>query len=499
MRRAIHLQILIICAIYLVAQLVTGTSVVVALLFSLAILFGLYSIPAAGGVLTAFGALNAILIAKFLLIGILLKTMILEPADKNLLAPESTAAVMAIGFLGLLIGTLLQRRLPTPRASLIRDVNEARMYLALTIVFLVFGYGGHLVALGPELAGGGLQTGGILGIARALSGFKNFAIVPALYFAWSRQSQRFMTHPLVLAVLLAGLIAGIFTTSKLEAMEPLALYLLVGVLRFGIRDKRLWALAGAGVFYYAVIIYPYSQYVRSNGGRQGSLSERIKVTREVFWLVATNREFRQAISRDTGEKRSEPYLGDGVLKPFSRLAMVGEADRLISATNQQQALTGWETITWGFKLAVPSFLYPNKPIWGTGNYLGHYAGDLGSKDTQTQVSYGVMANLYNAFSYPGVFLGSIAFFASFYYVLRFFFKNPRWKASPTGATIWFILLVALFQHSLVEESIAGLIASMSLPLIVQAIYATARLLSPYLPMIARPHEVGCVPQVQLET
>jgi hypothetical protein len=498
MRNATHLQILTICAIYLVGQMVTGTSVVVALLFSLAILFGLYSIFAAGGLLTAFGALNAILIAKFLLIGILLKTMFLDPADKNLLAPQSTAAVMAIGFLGLLFGTSLQRRLPTPRSSLIRDVSQARMYLALTIVFLVFGYGGYLVGLGPELAGEGLQTGGILGIARVLAGFKSFAIVPALYFAWARQGKRFMTHPLVLAVLLTGFIAGILTTSKLEAMEPLAYYLLVGVLRYGIGDKRLWALAGAGIFYYSAIIYPYSQYVRFNGGRQGSLSDRVMAMRDVFWLVSTNDEFRQVVSTKIDGK-SQSYLGRQSLEPFSRLAMVGEADRLISATNQQQALTGWETITWGFKLALPSFLYPDKPVWGTGNYLAHYAGELGSHDSQTQVSYGVMANFYNAFSYPGVFFGSIAFFAGFYYILRFFFKNPRWKASPTGATLWFLLLVAMFQHSLVEESVAGLIASISLPLVVLAIYASARLLSPFLPKFAAPHEVRYVPQALLET
>ena len=55
--------------------------------------------------------------------------------------------------------------------------------------------------------------------------------------------------------------------------------------------------------------------------------------------------------------------------------MVGEADRLIYATEQQQAFTGWETITWGFKLLMPSFLYPGKPIFEAANYLSHIAGE----------------------------------------------------------------------------------------------------------------------------
>ena len=138
MKHQNHILLLSTSLLYFLGQVATGTDVYVAFLFSAAILFGLYSVWAAGGLLTAFGALNAILIAKFLLIGIALKIVILDPADRNLLAAESTGAVMAIGFLGLLIGTAVQRHLPTPRTPFIPEVGGASMYLALTIVFLIF-------------------------------------------------------------------------------------------------------------------------------------------------------------------------------------------------------------------------------------------------------------------------------------------------------------------------------------------------------------------------
>jgi hypothetical protein len=476
-----HLAMLSVPALYFAGQVAMGTGVYVACLFSLAILFGLYSVWAAGGLLTGFGALNAILVAKFLMIGIVLKMLIQDPADKNLLSPESTAAVMAIGFLGLLLGTVAQRALPSPRVPLIPEVDGSRMYLALTIVFLAVGYGAYLIALRADLSGAGLQTGGILGIARVFSSLRFFSIVLALYFAWSSGSRRFMTHPLVVAVLLVGVLDGIFSTSKLGAMETLIFYMLVGASRYGLRDKRLLALGAMGIFYYAAIIYPYSQYVRSHGGREGGLAERFAAIKDVFERVATNRDFRGDILA-TAEDSNGSYLDNETLKPFGRLAMVGEADKLVAATIERQAWSGWETITWGFKLAVPSFIDPDKPVLPPGNYLAHIAGEVGDGDLTTQVSYGVMANFFNAFAYPGVLVGTSVFFCGFYYLLYLLFGNPRWSSQPLGSTVWFLFIVTTFQHSLVEESVAGLIADvLNIAIVVLALYAMARAIRHLLP------------------
>jgi len=468
-------------ALYLGGQLATGTGVYVACLFSLAILFGLCAIEAAGGLLTSFGALNAVLIGKFLMIGLILKTAIWDPADKNLFAPESTAAVMAVGFLGLMLGTLLQSHLPRPKGVLIPPVWDARMYLALTLAFLVLGYGGYLLELRSDLSGGGLQTGGILGIARAMSNMKFFAIVPALYFAWSSGSHRFMTHPLVLFVFVLGMVGGIFSTSKLGAMETPIFYMLVAASRYGLRDKRLLTFAALGVLYYTGVVYPYSQYVRNHGGREGGLSERVEAIVDTFERLLTNRDFRGDVMAAT-EDPNGSYLGNETLRPFGRLAMVGEADKLVAATIAQQSWTGWETIIWGFKLALPSFIYPDKPVFGAGNYLAHIAGEVGKTDFTTQVSYGVMANLFNAFSYPGALLGTLVFFCAFYYILSLCFSNASWSRHPLGGTVWFLFVVMTFQHWLVEESVAGLVADLlNVAIVTVGIYTAARMLCPFLP------------------
>jgi hypothetical protein len=161
--------------------------------------------------------------------------------------------------------------------------------------------------------------------------------------------------------------------------------------------------------------------------------------------------------------------------------MVSEADKLIAATKRQQAFTGWATIAWGFKLLTPSVLYPNKPVFEAGNYLAHIVGEVGSSDTTTQVSYGIMANLYNAFSFAGVLLGTPIFFAVFYYWVRIFLGDPRWERLPTASTLWFIWFVASFHHSIVESALSGIIASFSFPVVLALVYVLSRGLSLFFP------------------
>jgi hypothetical protein len=136
--------------------------------------------------------------------------------------------------------------------------------------------------------------------------------------------------------------------------------------------------------------------------------------------------------------------------------MIGEADRLIEATDATQSYTGWETITNGLRLMVPSFLIADKPTSGGGNFLGHIAGDLATDDMTTQVSYGFMANFYNAFGMQGVLFGSILFIAIFHYVIRLWFATPYLELTPWGSTIWYVLLGMMFEHSLIEGPVGNM-------------------------------------------
>jgi hypothetical protein len=481
-------------AFYWAGQLVTGTDPTVASLFALAILFGILSVFAGGGLRSAYGFLNAMLIGKFLMVAVAIKIALFEPADGTLNAPLTTALVMAIGFMGLFLGTVVLARLPYPRSWWMNRPIGTRMLLPFAIILFVISYLGYFSSMIPATSGEGIQTGGYLGIARSFAGLKSYAIVPFMLYLWQIGSKRWLTHPVMLALLIWGALVGIFSTSKLDALEPIVFYLLVGFLRYGWKDMRLWSLALIGVAYYALLIFPYSQYVRYAGGREGSFSNRLEITKDVFIHMATDRDFRST----TRERVSEStYFGHSQLSEFGRLAMVGEADKLISATERQKAYTGWETIVWGFKLLSPSFLFPDKPIWPAGNYLAHIVGDVGGEDSATQVSYGVMANLYNAFAMPGVLIGTPVFFAGLYYWCRLFVGDATWDGTPSSSTLWFMWVVVLFQHGIVEATISGLVAALNFPLLIAALRVSAKGLCVFLPesdVVVKPFLTGRSPE-----
>jgi hypothetical protein len=459
--------------VYFLAQVAVGTDFRVAVLFSLAIVFGLGAVHAGGGLRSAFGLLNAILLALFLPIAIFLKVLMLEPADSNLQSPLTTSFVMAFGFLALWIATALARRFPRPKKHILPSNYSARDYLVLSVVVLVLSFAGYLIGISPDLEGQGLRTGGILGYARGYAAFTSFAIIPAMFYVWKSNSKRFLSHPLVLGILLLQTALGILNTGKQQAIEPLALFGLTAVMRFGFASRKVWALGIVGAIFYVGLVYPYSQYIRFNGGREGNAFYRVENIQDTVWRLLTDPNFRSMVSTRI-ESRNNLYWNSPSLAPFSRLAMVCEADRLIAATERTRSFTGWETITWGFKLMTPSVILPNKPIFGANNYLAHIAGDAAIRNTDTQWAYGVFANFYNAFGLAGVFLGSLVLFTALYYWLGLFFGNPSWAAAPVASSLNLLFLIGAFHHSLAESSVSNQIASFATPVLILSMILLAR-------------------------
>jgi hypothetical protein len=473
-----------ICTLYLLGQLLAGTSVIVAAQFTVAIFFGLLAVVAGGGVKSLFGLLNLILIGRYLLIAIAIKIALLEPADKNLREPAMTSLVMMVGFFALCVGTVVARALPQPCKALLPPVRRPEVYLCFAVVLFVLCNAGYFVGIAPSLNGEGLTTGGVLGYARTLGSLKAFAVVPTMFYAWSSGSRRFLTHPLVLAILGASLVVGIFSTGKQDAIEPVVYYVAMAILRRGLRYRKLWILGGAAALLFAFVIFPYSQFVRISGGREGTVSQRVVVIEDVMYKVLTDSAFRSSITTDAiGQSAGRKLYWDyKVLTPLNRLSLVADADRLISAS-MRTAPTEWETITWGFKLLTPSFLYPDKPIYEAGNYFGHLVGDLNLMDRDTQVSYGPFANWYNAFALPGVLVGTMLLFAALYYWLRLFGGQAKWSPDPAGRAMWLLLIVGAYHHRLAESTLPGIIALLPIPAIVLVLFLIAEKLTIFLPKL----------------
>lgn len=469
---------LVTAVIYWLAQIAVGTDTTVATLCSIAILFGLYAIPAAGGLRTVPGVLNLVILTRLLLVGIALKVATGQAIDSHLRSPRVTAAVMALGFFGLWLGCWIYRGLPRPR-GVIHAVKNADTYFSLAVVFTVLTTGSAALVVLKSTSYDTQLTGGYWGVLQYLATLKAFSVVLVMYYVWAKRSPQFLSHPLVLTVLAIEVAVGIAGVTKQGIMEPVACYLFVAFVRYGWRSRAIWSLAAGGAVLYLSVAYPYSQYVRMHGGREGNLRSRLAVIKRVFFEVASDSQYRKEVESEVIQDYG--WLNKKSLTPLNRMALVGDASHLIDATATTHSFTRWGTIVVGFQMAVPSFIYHNKPTSSGGNYLGHIAGDLPPDDMTTQVSYGVMANLYNAFGYRGALIGSVIFFCCFYYVLRFWFRSARLTPGPYGSSVWFIFLVLSNHHIITESPLAAMIPQLVNLVVIAVLVRASRWLRPYIP------------------
>lgn len=467
-----YYYVIIFSLILFIGQLITGTAISIAFLFSIAILFGLCAVFATGKWNSMLGLLNLSLIFKYLLFGVLMKTAFFQPSDSPLRSPMQTATVAALGFAGVLLGTLIYRKLPKPKIRLIYPIADKNFYLCLYIILFIVGFGSWLyvyITRGDMADIGESGVGGVFGVLGQFGGLKFLAISAAIYYAHMSKSKRLLSHPLVIFTLVISLLIGIYSTTKQGMLEPL-LYLFITSLTIkGVRYKPLWNIVIIGTLLYVSIIYPFSQYIRHAGGREGSPAERIALMSSVLQAMVTDQEYRKSLSTSISyeyELQNEAYLpvaGDSL----SRFAMLGEADKLIAVSTNSE-YTGWETITWGFKMILPRFINPDKPAYAANNYLGHIVGDANPTDHTTQFSYGFMANFYNAFGFPCVFIGSTLLVGCLYYWCSLFFGNSSYL------DIWGILVFGQYHHLLAEQSVAGIIASIWFPIVTLVVFIVSK-------------------------
>ena len=460
--RKIYYYLIIFSLLLFIGQLITGTQLETAFLFSIAILFGLCAVFATGKWNSMLGLLNLALVSNFLLFGIILKTIFLQPSDSPLLAPTQTAIVTALGFAGVLLGTLIYQKLPKSKTQLIYTIYDKNFYLILYLFLIIFGYGSWLyVYLTRQgINDVSLSVGGVFGVLGFFGGLKELSISAAIYYVWLSKSKRLLSHPLVLFTLALSILVGIYSTSKQGMLDPL-LYLVLTILQIkGVRYKPLWVILISGVLLYINIIYPFSTYIRNAGGREGNTAERITLMSNVLPRMVLDKEYRNSLTTSLSQSKSKASVAYLPIasESLNRFAMVSEADKLIAASMNSEH-TGWETITWGLQMILPRFLYSEKPVFAANNYLAHIVGELHPRDTTTQISYGFMANFYNAFGFIGVIVGSTLLISSLYYWLALFFGNP------TNINIWIILVFGQYNHVLPEQAVSGIISSIWFPVV----------------------------------
>jgi hypothetical protein len=208
-------------------------------------------------------------------------------------------------------------------------------------------------------------------------------------------------------------------------------------------------LAAFAVFA-VVVLFPFAQLgkgVRSEFAQE-NFDRILELISDQFSSIGSIKDASSSVYAITADNYRFLYYGrpTGYL---DRVSLIEEVDELVNVTLQEGTL-GWETITRGFEMVLPRFIYPQKPIYNTANILGRRAGYLAPEDYTTQVSFGFIAESFAAFSWIGVILIPFVLMMGFFVVYK-------GMVGSIEENIWAIALFGILQHSFVEATIASMI------------------------------------------
>ena len=436
---------------FLAGQLIAGTDPQVAFFFSLASMFGLLAVGAAGGVRTGIGALNLVIVGKFLLFMIVVKIVVGEATEKNFYAADRTGQVMVVGFAALWLASLAFGALPRVVRIMPSEFPGKLSLLLMSWVFFLVGNGASffVLAVSAETHNGMNTSGGLLSVARQFALFGPMCVPIVMVYLWRKGTRTWLLHPLFIFMIVVSMIPGLVSAKKRDALQPIALAIGIIVARDGFRSKRFVGLAVGIVAGYGLFLYPYSQYARAHGGRDMNFEDRAFAIEQIVTNFISDPGYRDIVEAHI--QGAETLCFDSpALLPVNRFAVACFADRLIAASDSYRIETGWTTITWGFKILVPRFLYPEKPLFGAGNYFGHLTGEVQPWDHYTQIAYGIMADFYCSFRLAGVFVGTFVFFLFAYWILTLLFGRAELVSSPSASTLYWLMIVGLFHEVFVE-------------------------------------------------
>jgi hypothetical protein len=219
--------------------------------------------------------------------------------------------------------------------------------------------------------------------------------------------------------------------------------------KFTIRGAHLIMFL-AVVMVAAFIFYPFGQLARNEVrgfGFKDTIKESGRFMAEHFGSLDG---FQEMLSAEANAPPEQDYY-NYYRKPLGlleRLSLIKMAD-LLTAVTLREGTSGWETVTHGFKMMVPRAIYPQKPVWNTGEVLAQKVGMLAEDDESTQVSFGFIADAFSAFGWWGAVVIPFLLCLGFFLVYKYLLGNLR-------QSIWGIFFVAQFQHAFTEATIASM-------------------------------------------
>jgi hypothetical protein len=375
------------------------------------------------------------------IVGLIWKAVLGEPADSNLSVPLLTISVYLVGMCMMLVSIFLSRRITLKRAILGTMITDANMQTA-TVGCMITGI--LMTVLGFFLPGGnGSVTSGLNQINRFLPLAVIFGVIHTI-----RRSGG--TRSINLPVLISGgylMFWGLLGFSKEGIITPFICWLIAASSqRYKVTRVQMVLCILATVFIIRYLV-PYSQYGRMYRGDtyEGNLQASLSLLSNLEYV----REQYVNNSADSYEEEEVLAYYNTPQGFFDRLQELSIDDALINRTVQYGPI-GIYPIIFGFENLVPHFIWKDKPTILYGNVYAHEIGLLSDEDNTTGVSFSPTSEAYHLAEWTGLLLIAppiwICLFTLFDSLCGDSTKSP-----------WGLLVMLVYSHIAPEAGISGLI------------------------------------------
>jgi hypothetical protein len=406
------------------------------------ILIAAFAFNAAGGLTRSSGAYVFFYSTLVVIVGLCYKTYLGEPADSNLLDPQTDILAYVGSIAAMLAAVLLSRRLSRKTGLMQNMLKESGMYRASVgcIVFGLFGFS-ILALLGEE------GTKIVTALNQLNQLFPLAIIIGVIYEIRHTHGARSINLPTTFAIVFMFINSGLFSFSKQGMLLPLVCWALpVSALRY-----RLTALQGCFCMFAVFIIFhyltPYADYGRNFRSEAQTFTQHIDLSlRLLEHPEDTRQKYLDSAASGGGGYYNTPQ---GF---WDRLQFISVDDGLNNLTDHGHVFGLWP-VKATFLNAIPHVIWPNKPDLNLGNnYMHEINGqpmDVG--DTTTGISFSATGEAYHWAKWVGILVVAPLLWLLLFVVLDSLIGDIR--ASP-----WGLLVLALLSHTAPEGMLSGVIA-----------------------------------------
>ena len=433
-------RVAVFAAVLFAVQTYEGTALYFSIGCATFILIAAIAFNIAGGLTRTSGAYVFFYSLLVFIIGVTYKAFLGEPADSNLLDPQTDIWAYVGSIASLLVAVLIARRFSRKTGLLQNLLKDSQMYRS-SIGCMIFGVSGaFIIALlgeeGAKLNSAFTQLDQLVPLG---------IIIGVMYEIRCSGGSRSINTPTVLIAAFYFFNWGLLGYSKQGMLLPLLCWALpVCALQYRLSQKQVLAgmVAVFIIFHYLV---PYSQYGRIFKPDNSTLMQNIEVALPLLEHPEDTREKYLAVVEG-----SIPGYYNTTQGFWDRLQFIFADDGLINATDHGKIFGLWP-VKAVFMNAIPHVIWPNKPDLRLGNtYMHEYSPNMPEEDTTTGISYSPTAESYHWAKWIGVLVVAPLLWLLLFLLYDALFGDLR--GSP-----WGLLMMAQIAHTAPEGGIAGTI------------------------------------------